>query len=277
MKIENFIRLLEFSFIPSYRALMQQYCLALLGFRIIQSILYFKKNTTVVISFSLFKDIFSPVYNSSARWEASFEAVIYFISNFPSHYWIHSYWKINKLHTGGRRKGERRRVPCVEAIGLFPVLISTKQPVPIVHFTSPTSKQHSPNIAAYFHVRRGKQLIVVFIRWSFMLCIAYLLVSDYSCYWNWPSEYRGRTLTKDAIRIFYIHIVNFISLKIPFIIVLYGYFRKNGMRYSQKPSDDCVNSHYIRIKQTGSAKITIIGSMYPTYWGELKTLYWHKI
>lgn len=39
-------------------------------------------------------------------------------------------------------------VPAMEVWGLLPVLMSMKVPVPMVILTSPTSKQHSPNMAA---------------------------------------------------------------------------------------------------------------------------------
>ena len=39
-------------------------------------------------------------------------------------------------------------LPAMEVCGLAPVLMSMKVPVPMVIFTSPTSKQHSPNMAA---------------------------------------------------------------------------------------------------------------------------------
>lgn len=48
------------------------------------------------------------------------------------------HWTPRDVHT----------LPARDACGLLPVLMFMKVPVPMVIFTSPASKQHSPNIAA---------------------------------------------------------------------------------------------------------------------------------
>lgn len=48
-------------------------------------------------------------------------------------------------------------LPATEVCGFVPVLMSMNVPVPIVIFTSPLSKQHSPNMAACWSAICGEK------------------------------------------------------------------------------------------------------------------------
>ncbi len=55
--------------------------------------------------------------------------------------------QVMTLHAICRSKG-LKALPATDAWGYEPVLISINDPVPMVQFTSPVSKQHCPNTAA---------------------------------------------------------------------------------------------------------------------------------